>query len=80
MRARDRLLWVLVLTVTSWLSLVPAASAYIDPGSTSLIFQALVAVAAAVGMTLKVTWHRLRRLFTRGDPDRGNGSVTADET
>ena len=39
--------------------------AYIDPGSGSIIFQAVAAGAMAVGLTLKIYWRRFRGLFTR---------------
>jgi hypothetical protein len=42
--------------------LVPA---YIDPGSGSLIFQAVVAAFMAATVTVKLYWRRLRMLFRR---------------
>lgn len=54
-----RLRWTLALTVMSWLLYVPAAGAYVDGGSMSVVFQAVIAFAAAVGMTLKVFWSRI---------------------
>lgn len=65
MRAWSRVRWVVVLAAVTWLVPLHAASAYIDPGSTSVVFQAVVAAVAAVGMSLRLTWHRLRRFFRR---------------
>jgi hypothetical protein len=39
--------------------------AYVDPASGSLIFQALIGGAMAVGLTAKIYWRRIRRFFTR---------------
>jgi hypothetical protein len=39
--------------------------AYLDPGSGSIIFQAVVAGAMAVSLTVKIYWRRLRGLFRR---------------
>ena len=43
-------------------SFIPA---YIDPGSGSIIFQAIVAGSMAVYLTVKVYWRRFRGLFRR---------------
>jgi hypothetical protein len=67
MITRGRVALTLYLTVGAWLLFVPAASAYLDPGSTSVIFGALVAGAMTAGMTLKLFWRRVARLFGRKD-------------
>ncbi|HEX2029674.1 MAG TPA: hypothetical protein VHF25_16960 [Nitriliruptorales bacterium] len=56
---------VVVLTLALWLLVVPAASAYVDPGSGAFIFQALIAFTMAAGLTVKTFWRRLRALFVR---------------
>lgn len=58
----------LFLTAMAWLVVMPAAHAYIDPGSTSMIFSALIAGLAAVGTAVTMFWHRLRSLFRRTRP------------
>lgn len=65
-RSRRRLSHLLVLTATLWLLFVPAANAYIDAGSTTVVFQSIVAGLAAGGMFLKLYWRRLMTLFGRG--------------
>lgn len=62
--ARVRL--VLFLTMLSMLLVLPSAHAYVDPGSTSVIFQALIAGLAAVGTGFAVFWSRIRSFFSRG--------------
>lgn len=56
----------LSLTAILWLAFVPAANAYIDAGSTAVIFQAAVAGLAAAGMFLRVFWRRITKFFRRG--------------
>lgn len=65
--AKRRVRDVLVLTLCLWALAVPAAHAYIDAGSTSVIFQAVVAGIAAGWMFVKLFWQRLVRRF-RGEP------------
>ncbi len=44
--------------------------AYLDPGTGSLVFQAMVAGLAAGAYTIRMYWSRLRRLFGRSDAQR----------
>jgi hypothetical protein len=43
--------------------------AYIDPGSGSLFLQALAGGVAAVGVTAKLYWRRIRRFLRIGKPE-----------
>lgn len=43
--------------------------AYIDPGSGSLLLQAIVGGVAALGVTARLYWSRLRGFFKRGRPE-----------
>jgi hypothetical protein len=51
--------------------------AYLDPGSSSLILQALAGGVAAIAVTAKLFWHRILRFLRikRDDPD-GEGPST----
>lgn len=68
---------VVILTMSVWLMLLAPAHAYIDGGSVSVIFQALVAGIAAIGTGVAVSWHRISGWFKRdrsasaadGEPD-----------
>lgn len=73
---RSRVARTLWLTATLWLALVPAANAYIDAGSTAVIFQAVVAGLAAAGMFFKVFWRRIRGFFSSSSTA---GATSADE-
>lgn len=47
------------------------AAAYLDPGSGSMLLQVLLGGFAAVGVAVKLYWHRFSALFhrKRRDPD-----------
>jgi hypothetical protein len=51
-----------------------AVLAYLDPGTGSMIVQLLVGGVAAVGVAVKLYWHRILRLLrirkTEPEPDR----------
>ncbi len=57
----------LLVTIFLCLALVwtPDAHAYIDPGTGSILVQGLIAAIAAIGVSLKLYWHRITRLFSR---------------
>jgi len=41
------------------------AYGYIDPGTGSLIIQSIIVAIAAIGVTLKIYWHKLRLIFSK---------------
>ncbi|MDT8450894.1 MAG: hypothetical protein RQ847_12065 [Wenzhouxiangellaceae bacterium] len=41
----------------------PSAHAYLDPGSGSAILQGIIGALAAIGITLKLYWHRILRFL-----------------
>jgi hypothetical protein len=46
-------------------ALIPASAyAYVDPGTGSLVFQGLIAAVLGVGLTLKLSWRKIRKLLT----------------
>lgn len=42
------------------------AYGYIDPGTGSLIIQGVIGAIAAIGITLKIYWHKVRVFFSKG--------------
>jgi hypothetical protein len=64
-RLASYLTWLVWLTVCLSLLVLPAANAYIDPGSGSLIFQVVVGAAMAVSLGVKVFWRRITGFFSR---------------
>ncbi len=45
------------------LNAIPAY-AYLDPGTGSLIIQSIIGAVAAVGVTMKLYWHKIKLLFS----------------
>ncbi len=41
------------------------AHAYIDPGSGSIIIQAILGAIAAVGTTASIYWSKIKKFFTK---------------
>lgn len=74
-RGRARIGWTLSLAATLWLVFVPAANAYIDAGTTAVVFQAVVAGLAAAGMFLRVFWRRITGFFGRDSVDSDGDEV-----
>lgn len=72
----SRLFWATYLTVGLWMLVVPPASAYLDPGTGSMVIQAVVGGAMAAGLILKTQWRRIKNLFSREESET---SVTVDE-
>ncbi|MBK7047241.1 MAG: hypothetical protein IPH48_12205 [bacterium] len=69
-------LLALVLITGALLAPRPA-HAYVDPGTGSLVIQGIIAAVVGVGLTLRLSWRRIRRLFTGRSTDdsiRDDGS------
>lgn len=66
---RGRAAFLAFLVAGFVLLVMPAANAYIDPGSGSYVFQVLVGLVLGAGVALKVFWRRIwtfvRRPFAR---------------
>ena len=41
------------------------AAAYIDPGTGSLIIQSIIGAIAAIAVTMKLYWHKLKVFFRK---------------
>lgn len=52
-----------VLLLLAYLSIASPAQAYLDPGTGSMLVSALIGVAAALGLAVKMFWYRLVGLF-----------------
>jgi hypothetical protein len=55
----------IALAAALLLFFVDDASAYLDPGTGSFIFQTIVAMVLGAAFTLKLYWRRLKGLFGR---------------
>ncbi len=56
-----------------------SAYAYIDPGTGSMIVQALIAALVAIGASLGIFWSRVRSLFGRLVGRRNSEGQSSDE-
>ena len=50
---------ILLIALVACLSITSPAHAYLDPGTGSMLLSAIIGVAAAVGLALKLFWYRL---------------------
>lgn len=76
----ERLVWLTLLTTAAWAVTVVPASAYVDPGTTTVIFQVVVAALAAAGLSVRVAWGRIRGLFDRRRRGQPAASVVTTAT
>ena len=60
MNMNSRVLIVLIFSMSA----LPSYG-YIDPGTGSLIIQSIIGAIAAIGVTLKLYWHKLKLFFSR---------------
>ena len=63
-----------LLAIAVLLMTESTAHAYIDPGTGSALIQGLIAVVAALGVTLKLYWHRVIRFLGLGEDKDSNPS------
>jgi hypothetical protein len=68
-----RLAAALVVLAASFVVVTKPANAYIDPGTGSLVIQAVLAAVLTVGATVKVFWHQIkekyRKLFGKNEQE-----------
>ena len=65
-----------ILVMSSLILSLPAYG-YIDPGTGSLIIQSIIGAIAAVGVTLKIYWHKIKVFFSGRGKDQ---KPAAEET
>ena len=73
----------IALVLAGCLAAASPAEAYLDPGTGSMLLSAVIGVAAAVGLAVKMFWYRLVGLV-RGKPRSSrpgvvDGAPSADE-
>ena len=66
MKHNSKFIFSLSTLIVLLLSIKPA-HAYLDPGTGSMLIQAVLAVIAAVSVSIGIFWNRLRSLFGRKD-------------
>ncbi len=70
-RLFPRIGWLVALTLGLWLLVMPTASAYIDPGSGSFVFQVLIGFALTAAVTVRTFWRRIREFLTARSARKG---------
>ena len=63
---------LLLITAYSNFFLISSAYAYIDPGTISIIFQAIVGAIVAGGVALKMYWHKFKTFFSKKKKDNSD--------
>jgi len=63
--SRSRATWFVLTFLSFWLLTVPAAHAYVDPGTGSYIFQVLIGVFLGAAVAVKLFWRRIWGFVTR---------------
>lgn len=71
--------WSFPVALAVLISAGNSAHAYLDPGTGSIILQAIVATVASSLFVIKMYWYKLKSLFglSRSEPDSEDGSGSA---
>ena len=59
-----------ILSIVLLLIFTNQAEAYLDPGTGSVLLQVILGGVAAVGVAIKLYWHKLRVAFGMGKKER----------
>jgi hypothetical protein len=59
-----------ILSIVLLLIFTNQAEAYLDPGTGSMLLQVILGGVAAVGVAVKLYWHKLRVAFGMGKKER----------
>ncbi len=66
-----------IMTVVIGIGFTGSAHAYLDPGSGSMLLQVILGGIAAVGVALKLGWHKIV-IFFGGGKSKGTASEDSD--
>lgn len=56
----------------------PAAEAYLDPSTGSMIVSALVGIFASIALAVKTYWYKLKNLFRRSEKPGSSNDPAGD--
>ncbi|HEY7747904.1 MAG TPA: hypothetical protein VH933_04445 [Aestuariivirgaceae bacterium] len=65
---------VLLLAVWLWFGTTQSAYAYLDPGTGSILLQAVIGGVASGLFVIRLYWRKLRSLFSTGGDDEHSRS------
>lgn len=77
--SRSRAAWFVLVFLSFWLLTVPAAHAYVDPGTGSYIFQVLIGIFLGAAVAVKLFWRRIWGFVTRKPVRTPSGPVIHDK-
>jgi hypothetical protein len=63
------------MALLALLVFAPAAQAYLDPSTGSMIISAIVGVFASLVLALRTGWHRVISWFRRKSPESTSGET-----
>ncbi|MEE4216654.1 MAG: hypothetical protein V2I48_03530 [Xanthomonadales bacterium] len=70
-KIHSRLVLILVSVLT--LSASPAAQAYLDPSTGSMVVSAIVGIFASIALALKTYWYKIKGLLRREEKEEPPG-------
>jgi hypothetical protein len=70
---------IVALALVVQLVLVTDASAYLDPGTGSFIFQTIIALLVGASFAIKTYWQRIKSLFARKPPEPAEKTLDAEK-
>ena len=74
MRTGSRIMVVGLLCLAFCTVTLPVANAYVDPGTGSFVFQAIVGGLLAAALAVKMFWRRIVAFVTRRNPSTDDRS------
>ena len=69
----------IIVLCTSLLAYAPVASAYLDPGTGSMIMSAIIGLFATAALAIKTYWYKIKRLLTGKRPAKPHPSAEDDK-
>ena len=68
----------LCLLAAALLTASPAAFAYLDPSTGSMVVSAIVGIFASIALALKTYWYRIKGLFKRDEKEEAAPQDSAE--
>ena len=69
---------VLALAGIGLMLVSPAAFAYLDPSTGSMVVSAIVGIFASIALAVKTYWYKIKGFFKRGDKQESTSEETPD--
>ena len=67
-----------ILLALSMLLISPAAFAYLDPSTGSMVVSAIVGIFASIALAMKTYWYKIKRLLKRNSKPEPSSGETPD--